>query len=114
MFRLPVCPHCKTVYRYGDIKKQMIKKEGTCYHCKKRFKIKRFPGILVLLAIIVLLCVVINILLLTKAVSLDILTMLIMFSITIIFLVAGYFLLPFFVSFRKAEKEKKEKLNWRI
>ena len=107
MFRLPVCPHCKTVYGYGDVKKLMFKKECECYHCSKKIRVKKIPGILVLVAIILLLCVVFNVLLLSKAVSLDLITMLIMFGITIIFLVAGYFLIPFFVSFGKNKKDGK-------
>ena len=36
-----VCPHCKTVYRYSDLKKIMWKKSDSCYHCKKNFKVSR-------------------------------------------------------------------------
>ena len=36
-----VCPHCKTVYRYSDLKKIMWKKSDLCYHCKKNFRISR-------------------------------------------------------------------------
>ena len=35
------CPHCKTVYRYQDVKGLAWKKSEECYHCKKRFKISK-------------------------------------------------------------------------
>lgn len=119
MFKLPVCPYCNTIYRYKDVNKLKSKKENECYHCKKKYRIKRFPKILILIVFIVVLCIFLNILFLTKAVSLNLITLIMMLTVTVILLCIGYFLIPFFITFKKDKKdekndEKKEKLNWRI
>lgn len=114
MFKLPKCPYCKTVYRYKDTKEALKNVDNECYHCHKKFKAKRFPQILVLLLIIILPCIGFNILLLTQMRFLDFWSILILLVITIIFLVIGYFLIPFFVNFKKTETEKKTELRWRV
>lgn len=114
MFKLPVCPYCNTVYRYKDVKKLITKKNNECYHCKKKFKVRRFPKILILIFFILILCIVFNILFLTKAFDLSLMTLLIMFAVTSVLLIVGYFLIPFFITFKKEKEEEKQKLNWRI
>ena len=47
MFRLPVCPHCGTVYRYHEVLTSVTKKEITCYHCHKGFRARIFPRVLI-------------------------------------------------------------------
>lgn len=113
MFKLPTCPYCNTIYSYKDVKK-LIFKSTNCYHCKKNFKAKLIPGIFILIAIILLLAITVNVLILSSATKLDFITMVLMFFMTIFFLVLGYFLIPFFVTFKKTEKEEKEKLRWRV
>ena len=102
MFRLPVCPHCGTVYRYKDTKKELKQKESTCYHCKKKFKASMFPGILIGGGILLILCIVLNILVLFRMKELQLVPL---FLITIVFILLIYLIIPFFTSFKKTEKQ---------
>lgn len=107
MFRLPLCPHCQTVYRYQDTRKAIKKKHCTCYHCQKDFKASIFPEILVIGLIIVALSILVNILLLYRMKSLN---LILLFVSTILFLGLLYVLIPFFVSFKKEnDNHKKDK-----
>ncbi|MBQ6152219.1 MAG: hypothetical protein IJJ15_00500 [Ruminococcus sp.] len=108
MFRLPVCPHCKTVYHYQDTKKALKKKHCTCYHCEKDFKAGIFPGILVIGCIIVALSILTNMFLLTRMKSLN---LIILFVSTFLFLGLLYVLIPFFVSFKKEDEKMNKKTN---
>lgn len=115
MFRLPLCPYCKTVYSYKDVKKIRKEKTHICYHCGKKFKAGMFPQSLVLFLIVFVLCIAVNILILSNASDFDTILVIIMLLVTIIFLVAGYFLIPFFTGLKKTDKdEEKQKLKWRI
>lgn len=105
MFRLPVCPHCGTVYRYKDTKKAIKNKENECYHCQKRFKSKLFPYILVGALIPLVLCIALNIFLLTRMTNLQLLPL---FAVTIVFLLIIYIIIPFFTKFKKIEDKSKE------
>lgn len=105
MFRLPVCPHCGTVYRYKDTKAAIKQKENTCYHCQKRFKARIFPYILVGAAIPLVLCIALNIFLLTRMTNLELLPL---FAVTLVFLLIIYIIIPFFTKFKKIEEESKE------
>ncbi|MFZ2793427.1 MAG: hypothetical protein WAZ25_05260, partial [Ruminococcus bromii] len=60
MFRLPVCPHCHAIYRYGDARKSLNTKIHTCYHCKKQFKTS-FSGLWILFLIAVVIGIFVNI-----------------------------------------------------
>ena len=100
MFRLPVCPHCGTVYRYQDVKKALKKKENTCYHCKKPFRVHLLPYVPIWAAVFAALCVGINILILTRIRELSLIPL---FAVTVGFLLLFWILLPFFLSFRKTE-----------
>lgn len=64
MFRLPVCPHCRTVYSYREVKKsgKIIK----CYHCKKEFK-KSFLSKIIPFLLTLIPAFIINIFLLFNA-----------------------------------------------
>ena len=105
MFRLPVCPHCKTVYHYKDTKKATKEKISVCYHCKKEFKASIFPGIFIIGAIVVALNILVNILLLSRMTGLN---LLLLFIVTILFLGLIYILLPFFTTFSKTEDSNKK------
>ena len=106
MFRLPVCPHCGTVYRYKDTKAAIKNKENTCYHCQKRFRAKRFPYMIVGALLPVLLSIAVNIFLLTRMKTLQLIPL---FAVTLLGLMIVYLIIPFFTKFKKTEeKEKKE------
>lgn len=101
MFRLPVCPHCGTVYRYRDTKKAFQQKENTCYHCKKSFRARLLPYVFVETIILLPLCIGLNILMLYRMTRLNLIAL---FAVTVGFLILGYLLSPFFIHFQKSEK----------
>ena len=105
MFRLPVCPHCGTVYRYKDTRAAIKNRENVCYHCEKKFVAKRFPYILAGALIPLILCIGINILLLSRMENLELLPL---FAVTIGFLLIIYSIIPFFTKFKKIEDKDKK------
>ena len=104
MFRLPVCPHCGTVYHYRDTYKIAGKKTAECYHCKKSFKASVFPSVLVLILIWLLLNVSTNVILLSRMHTLNLILLL---GITLGYMALAAVFLPFFVRFKKQKEEQK-------
>lgn len=105
MFRLPVCPHCGTVYRYRDTKTAIKMKDNTCYHCQKKFKAKRFPYLLVGAIIPIILCIAFNIFLLTRMEKLQLLPL---FAVTLAALLIVWLIIPFFTKFKKSDEEERK------
>lgn len=103
MFQLPVCPYCKTVYRYNQVRKSKMHKEHKCYHCKKSFSVNLFPGVAVLWAILIVATVLLNIALLNIMPVFNIIP-LIIFSLFAVIL--GFCLIPFFVKYKKLKDKK--------
>ena len=105
MFRLPVCPYCKTVYSYKEVKQSIGKKRVECYHCKKifRFKLTKKTVILgiVLLAVIMAVNAVILTILSDRNSSI-----LPLYIVDIIFVIGFYFFIPFTSGFKKTEDNK--------
>ena len=97
MFKLPVCPHCKTIYRYKDVKKELRKKECECYHCGKKFRVSK-KKILILFLLIALITAIFDVLALYMIAGTSLIGMIIMNIITV---TAGFFLIPYFVNFKK-------------
>lgn len=110
MFRLPVCPHCGTVYRYKDTKNAVRNKENTCYHCRKPFKAKVFPYILIGAVLPLAACIGINLFLLTR---MDHLQLLPLFGVTLVFILIICLLIPFFTHFKITKDNIKEESNKR-
>ncbi|MBQ3331513.1 MAG: hypothetical protein IJG87_10100 [Ruminococcus sp.] len=108
MFRLPVCPHCGTVYRYRDTKQAIIKKENVCYHCQKKFKARIFPYLLVGALIPLALCIGFNIFLLSRMTDLELLPL---FAATLVGILIIYLIIPFFTKFKKINEDIDEKLT---
>lgn len=104
MFRLPVCPHCGTVYRYKDTKEAIKKKDNICYHCKKKFRTKIFPYIIIGAVLPLIICIAVNIFLLTRMENLLIIPL---FAVALIFILIIYLIIPFFAKFRKTEDKEK-------
>lgn len=99
MFKLPVCPYCHTVYRYGKVRK--IKSEGktsVCYHCNKEFRIEKKWGFLVLGLIILVAAVATNLLILNNLYSLNVTPLIVS---TVAYIIIGFILVPFFINFKK-------------
>lgn len=97
MFKLPVCPHCKTIFRYKDVKKEAVKKECTCYHCGKKFRVSK-KKILFLFLIIALITAIFDVLALYMIAGTSFIGLMIL---NIIAVTAGFFLIPCFVEFKK-------------
>lgn len=100
MFRLPVCPHCGTVYRYRDTKDAIRKKENVCYHCQKKFKARIFPYWLIGALIPLILCIGFNIFLLSRMTDFELLPLLVSALVCILII---YLIIPFFTKFKKEE-----------
>lgn len=97
MFRLPICPHCHTIYRYGDVKKISKKSCEKCYHCKNDFKVSK-SGILVLLLIILVIGVGLNIFQLSVFENIN---FAVIFVTNIVLILLAVLFLPFFIRFKK-------------
>lgn len=54
MLKLPICPHCHTVYGYREVKKIAKEKSHTCYHCKNEFRASKRPCLVLILILFVL------------------------------------------------------------
>lgn len=92
---LPVCPYCNTIYRYGDVRRLILKKSETCYHCKKSFKVSK-KKLIVMLIEFLLLYAVIDIILINLIGGM---TILILFIINVILVAVGYFMIPYYIQF---------------
>ena len=64
MFKLPVCPYCKTVYSYKEVRKNKNGKAIECYHCKNKFRVSNIKGYAVLALIVVTIAVTLNLIVL--------------------------------------------------
>ena len=106
MFRLPLCPHCGTVYHYKDTKKAARDKHHTCYHCHKEFRATLFPGVIVIGGIMLILCIGTNLLLLSR---MNALNLILLFGATIIYILLCYVLIPFFVRFVKDDRDERKR-----
>lgn len=106
MFKLPVCPHCKTVYRYKDTVNAIKQRDNECYHCHKKFKAKIFPYVLVEALILIALSIGANLFILSRLSTFNLFPL---FAVTIGFLLIIIVLLPFFTHFKKTEEDKRRK-----
>lgn len=96
MFKLPTCPHCNTIYRYGDVKTTISEKSHKCYNCKKSFKVSK-KGILVLLLLLIMFGITVNL------AQLNIFTNINFIALTvtnIVIVIAFLIFIPFFISFK--------------
>lgn len=99
MFKLPVCPYCHTVYRYGDVKnnKENIIK---CYHCKNKFKQSKIKGFLILGLILTVSAVTLNIIILNLTASF-ITSIVPVIAVSIAAVILFMILSPFFTGYVK-------------
>ena len=99
MFKLPECPYCHTIYRYGDVRKTVYKSEEKCYHCKKSFKVSKIK-ILILFLIIAFITAILNIF---QLYMIEDLTSIGIIITNVVVVTLGIFLIPYFIGY----KEKK-------
>ena len=99
MFKLPVCPHCKTVYSYKEVKENNKKKTINCYHCKKDFHNSR-KGLVVLALIICTAAVLVNVFVLSFSAE-NIVSIIPISVISAVAVIIGIVLIPFFITYKK-------------
>lgn len=107
MLKLPTCPHCHTIYSYGEVKKIAKEKSHTCYHCKKEFKASKKPCIILVLVLLVL-AIAANVGALYMTPSLNFYFLV---GINIVFILLFIVLYPLFTAFKDIYKQKAEKIN---
>jgi CXXC-20-CXXC protein len=100
MFKLPTCPYCNTIYRYGDVKKSLGKSEVKCYHCEKNFKVSKIK-ILILFLLIAFITAILNIFQLCLIEGLTFAGLMIT---NVIAVTIGIFLIPYFITYKKSDK----------
>lgn len=97
MPRLPVCPHCNTIYRYGDVSRVINKKSVVCYNCKKSFNVKR-KNFLILFLIIALFCAIFDVFELYMGAPSNLIVLVVT---NVVFICVGLLLRPYFTIFNK-------------
>ncbi len=104
MFRLPICPYCHTIFRYGDVKNN---KENIieCYHCKNEFKKGRIKGYIILGLIITALAVTLNIIILNLTASF-VTSIIPIMIVSIVAVILFMILTPFFTEYKRMENNE--------
>lgn len=104
IFKLPICPYCHAVTRYGDVKRTAHDKIRKCHHCSKNYRVSYLKGRIILLSIVCVALIIINIFLLKQTTG-----------VTIPFLAIGnaviIFISVFFFPFTVKYKELPRKLQ---
>lgn len=104
MLKLPTCPHCHTVYSYGEVKKIAKEKSHTCYHCKKEFKASKKPCIILVLVLLVLaIAANVGVLYMTPSLNFYVLV-----GINIVFILLFIVLYPLLTAFKDINKKQKK------
>lgn len=110
--KLPVCPYCNAIYRYGEVKNLSKYKNVKCRHCKKIFKVSYKKRRAVYLTVFCIFLILLNILFYNIFRNM---TIYISLSITVLLLCIAFFLLPYTVKFLKSDINKRiEKEEKRI
>jgi membrane protein YdbS with pleckstrin-like domain len=107
VFKLPICPHCRTIYRYGDVRKNLNTKIHTCYHCKKQFKTS-FSGLWILLLIIIAIGIIVNLIEISVFARTNVTALLVTNIILVLFFLL---FVPFFTKFRKFGEDMQKDKN---
>lgn len=107
--KLPVCPYCNAIYRYGEVKNLSKYKNIKCRHCKKIFRVSSKKRKAVYLTVVSIILILINLLFYNIFRNM---TIYISLSITVLLLCVAFLLLPYTVKFVKSDINKKiEKEN---
>lgn len=106
MIKLPVCPHCNTVFYYSDVVRLSKNKIGECYHCKKTFKVSKWKGRVIFYCIFAVLISLLDVIFLHIT---DTKTAIPIIVFTLICVVVSLLFLPYTVRFKSKEKIKNKK-----
>lgn len=102
MFKLPVCPSCKSTYYYKDVRKTLTEKNVKCKYCKKEIRVLKTRGKIIIGTSVLLLSVLINIFIIKYLNVYSVIPLLICTSLLIIIGIAIY---PYFVNFKPLDKK---------
>lgn len=100
LLKLPLCPYCKAIYRYGDVKKTTHKKSVECHNCKRKFRVSYIKGRIIILSVAAALLIILNMLIMN---FLSGATISGCFITTVIFVGITVLLFPFTVRYKKID-----------
>lgn len=108
MLKLPVCPHCHAVYSYKEVS-EMHQGDKICYHCKKKFSVRKTAGAFIWISVICALLVVFNLIIIFSTDDFNIIPVL----TDLAAVTAAVLMLPLTVRFRPLKLTKSEKRSIR-
>ena len=103
MLKLPLCPYCGAIYRYGEVKKFRNKENIKCRHCGKEFSVSKTKGRIILITVAAVILIALNILMFNFIKGLTVLGC---FIITVAAVSLTVILFPFTTRFKKKDDEK--------
>ncbi|MCQ4021967.1 MULTISPECIES: hypothetical protein [unclassified Ruminococcus] len=103
MLKLPVCPYCRAIYRYKDVKNVTHNKNCECHNCKRKFTVSYIRGRVIILAVTAVFLIALNLLMLNFLSGITILGCLIL---AVLFISLAVILFPFTVRFNKVDGEE--------
>lgn len=109
--KLPVCPYCHGVYRYGEVRKLSKYKNIQCRNCEKVFIISEKKEKIIYFSVICLLLIAINLLLFYTITGITIYHSLVF---TVLFFSVSLIFYPFFIKFKKQNEDESEKKKKKI
>lgn len=105
MLKLPTCPYCNAIYRYGDVRKRTHQKNVKCYNCERQFRVFYIKGRLIVLLVAIVLMIIINLLIFNFLKGITILGC---FVITAVFIGLAILIFPFTVKYKITEGKNPE------
>lgn len=102
ILRLPVCPYCHAVTRYGDVRRTTHNKIIKCHHCGKNYRVSYLTGRIILISIVSAALIIINIFLLKQTTGITIPFLAISDAIIVL---AAVFVFPFTVRYKELPKK---------
>lgn len=106
MPKFQVCPYCKTVYRYKDIL-ALKGKEQECYHCQKKFGIKKSYRIIPV-AIACILMVAVNLFLFHSSADISKNTFIMIVLTDAAVILTAFVISPKFIRFTALSKKERK------
>lgn len=103
LLKLPVCPYCKAIYRYDDVRKKTHDSTIKCHNCNRNFKVSYVKGRVILLLAAAVLLIAINVLMFNFINGVTLLGCLIF---TAVFISLAVLLFPYTVRYKKIDGEE--------
>lgn len=101
--KLPLCPYCKAIYRYGDVKRVTHNKSCECHNCGRKFSVSYIKGRIIIILITAVILIALNLLLFNLVDGVTVISCLI---INALFISLAVILFPFTVRFKKLDGEE--------